>query len=115
MNREIKSVKLKNDFRTSLDFVPKGTELIITNDKHHYIVPNQLIYYSIQQIENCKTDLFEIEYENERKSITVKIEYDSQYDLLPHDIHDVINSCDDLFTTISFNVIKVTEVENEKN
>jgi len=119
MNREIKtkmkkikSVKLKNDFRTALDFVPKGTELIITNDKHHYIVPNQLIYYSIENIENNTTDLFEIEYFPETKSITVKIEYEHTLEdepsLTAENIANMLILC-----TMQIDNLKVTEVNND--
>jgi len=109
--KKIKSVKLKNDFRTSLDFVPKGTELTITNDRYHYIVPNQLIYYSIQQIENCTTDLFEIEYEAEPKSITVKIEYEDKG--RPESILTVEKVSNILNDFYAYNNVKVTEVKND--
>ena len=109
--KKIKSVKLKNDFRTSTDFVPKGTELTITNDRYHYIVPNQLIYYSIQQIENCTTDLFEIEYESERKSITVKIEYENVGDSnLTFTVEKITNFIGSFFQIKN---LKVTEVKND--
>ena len=109
--KKIKSVKLKNDFRTSTDFVPKGTELKLTEDGNYFIL-NKLNSYSIEKIKNCTTDLFEIEYEAESKSITVKIEYEHTLEdepsLTAENIAAMLILC-----TMQIDNIKVTEVKND--
>ena len=74
---KIKSVKLKNDYRTE-DFVyQKGIPAEIEdNDCYRFRkgTGEYLLFYK-SDIENNKTDLFEIEYEQERKYIDVRIEY----------------------------------------
>ena len=73
--RKIKSVKLKNDYRTAYYFLPQGTPLKFDNGG--YWVSDLGHNYSGTEIRDCKTDLFEIEYESEKKYIDVRIEYDS--------------------------------------
>jgi len=108
--KKIKSVKLKNDYRTWLYFFPRGTELIpksngcyVLGGSHEF--PNACI------IDNT-TDLFEIEYEPEMKSITVKIEYtnylNNKRDLNATDVFHCLES-----HLIIYGNFKVTEVKND--
>ena len=108
--KKIKSVKLKNDFRTSIDFIPKGIRLELTKGGYYYI-PETSFCYPNKEIESCTTDLFEIEYEPERKSITVKIEYenvgDSNLTFTVEKITTLIGSF------LQIKNLKVTEVKND--
>jgi len=108
--RKIKSVKLKNDFRTSIYLYPKGTEL-----KRDYQGNYQLQGvrgYLIEEIINNTTDLFEIEYFPETKSITVKIEYEHTLEdepsLTAENIANMLILC-----TMQIDNLKVTEVKND--
>ena len=74
MGRKIKSVKLKNDYRDENNFIPAGTK-VTSKGSDLWILGEEYWIPEIKVISN-KTDLFDIEYETERKSITVKIEYD---------------------------------------
>ena len=72
--RKIKSVKLKNDYRTASYFLGKGYLLKFDKKEKGWI--SELGHnYSEEEIRDCKTDLFEIEYEEEKKYIDVRIEY----------------------------------------
>ena len=110
MDRKIKSVKLRNDYRDRTYFIPAGTEL--TNDNTSYWWLMKIISIHEDDIKRNITDLFDIEYEPERKSITVKIEYDKgqffQEDMGANIIEQFIecNSC-------QYENIKVTEVFND--
>ena len=74
--KKIKSVKLKNDYRTAYYFLPQGTPLKFDNDRGYWVSDLGHIY-SGTEIRDCKTDLFEIEYEEERKYTDFRIEYDN--------------------------------------
>ena len=77
MEKKIKSVKLKNDYRTE-DFVYLKGHIGEIDDYGHCCrfrkKTGEFLYFSKSDIENNKTDLFEIEYEPERKFIDVRIE-----------------------------------------
>lgn len=81
---KIKSVKLKNDYRTE-DFVyQKGIPAEIENNDCYRFrkdTGEYLLFYK-SDIENNTTDLFEVEYEEERKYIDVRIEYKTKNDQL---------------------------------
>ena len=72
MEKKIKSVKLKNDYQTE-DFVYLKGHIGEIDDYGHCCrfrkKTGEFLYFSKSDIENNKTDLFEIEYEPERKSI----------------------------------------------
>ena len=110
MDRKIKSVKLRNDYRDRTYFIPAGTELTNNNTSYWWLM--KIISIHEDDIKRNITDLFEIEYESERKSITVKIEYDeSQYfsrDITPEDIEYFISG-----STVQYGNINVTEVTND--
>ena len=78
MGKKIKSVRLKNDFRNAKSFSAKGNALFKTLSFWYLNESNNcgLIKFSEDEILNSGTDLFEIEYEPERKFIDVRIEYD---------------------------------------
>ena len=73
--KKIKSVKLKNDYRDLDKTLPKGHALKCSSDTGNW--GDGSLYFRRSDIEANKTDLFEIEYEEERKYIDVRIEYDN--------------------------------------
>lgn len=113
--KKIKSVKLKNDFRTYSYFVPKGKELYLTSQgKYSLIIADKdIAVFTVREIEYNTTDLFEIEYEAESKSITVKIEYENIGDTnLTVTAEKIANTLSALFHIYVKN-LKVTEVKND--
>ena len=68
--RKIKSVKLKKDYSTPHHFYEKGTNLKIDVPKNNLVCLSGS-YYSPE----AYPDFFKIEYEEERKYIDVRIEY----------------------------------------
>jgi len=112
MDRKIKSVKLKNDYRTLEKFIPAGTPIHFDGELWVCDGENWQAFFTEKQITKNETGLFDIEYEPERKSITVKIEYDKgqffQEDMGAKIIEQFIecNSC-------QYENIKVTEVFND--
>jgi len=110
--KKIKSVKLKNDFRTYSYFVPKGTEFIpyFTGKYSSIIADKDIGVFTVREIEYNTTDLFEIEYENEPKIITVKIEYEDKG--RPESILTVEKVSNILNDFYAYNNVKVTEVKN---
>jgi hypothetical protein len=113
MDKKIKSVKLKNDYRDEYLVIKAGTELVI-NQKGDWLTADGR-GFAIRQITDCKTDLFDIEYEPEAKSITVKIEYEFNDYMLG--IGDVIHAMRDynekrvLDKPEYFQNLKVTEIK----
>lgn len=97
--KKIKSVKLKNDFRRAFVFFPKGTKLDADFINKTYVISKGLECFTEYEIRNCTTDLFEVEYEPERKSIIVKVEYDSKNgntDFTAQNISYILNLYSDL-------------------
>ncbi len=72
---KIKSVKLKHDYRDEFRLIPKGTWLTQKDQFYWKLLDSRTI--RTEDIVKNKSDIFEIEYEPETKSITVKIEYES--------------------------------------
>jgi len=113
MEKKIKSVKLKNDYRTE-DFVYLKGHIGEIDDYGHCCrfrkKTGEYLYFSKSDIENNKTDLFEIEYEPERKFIDVRIEYDNRVKLYGEDI--TANSLERFFHDdfVRRNQIKVIEL-----
>ncbi len=70
---KIKSVKLKHDYRDEFRLIPKGTWLTQKDQFYWKLLDSRTI--RTEDIVKNKSDIFEIEYEPETKSITVKIEY----------------------------------------
>ena len=70
----IKSVKLKNDYRTAYAFVEKGTPLMFNGNTWEFPRGEFNNCFRDADIMGCKTDLFEIEYEQERRYVDVRIE-----------------------------------------
>ena len=77
--KKIKSVKLKNDYNNSIVRYQRGTPLYrgVELWKTTTADLSDLIFSDSDILQN-KTDLFEIEYEAERKYIDVRIEYDAK-------------------------------------
>jgi hypothetical protein len=109
--KKIKSVKLKNDYRSWNLYVPKGTVLDYAKADKEWILRDDLTFDNSEIMEDI-TDLFEIEYEPERKFILVRIEYDECYvgNWLSADYISIILK---KFLSPHRN-IKVTELPNEK-
>jgi len=112
MDKRIRSVKLKNDYRTLDKFIPAGTPIHFDGELWVCNGENYQALFTEKQMSKNETGLFEIKYEPERKSITVKIEYDeSQYfsrDITPEDIEYFISG-----STVQYGNINVTEVTND--
>ena len=112
MDKRIRSVKLKNDYRTLDKFIPAGTPIHFDGELWVCNGENWKAFFTEKQITKNETGLFDIEYESERKSITVKIEYDeSQYfsrDITPEDIEYFISG-----STVQYGNINVREVTND--
>ena len=113
MKRKIKSVKLNKDFNNGVHFVGKGTLLLKGGNNNTYYTRffNDFnLFFDEMDIRKNSTGLFDIEYEPERKSITVKIEYNSYDDKV------IINSRD-IYDWICINLpnpdLTVTEVIND--
>ena len=110
MDKRIRSVKLKNDYRTLDKFIPAGTPIHFDGELWVCNGENWKAFFTEKQITKNETGLFDIEYE--RKSITVKIEYDeSQYfsrDITPEDIEYFISG-----STVQYGNINVREVTND--
>ena len=105
MDRKIKSVKLRNDYRDRTYFIPAGTELTNNNTSYWWLM--KIISIHEDDIKRNITDLFEIEYESERKSITVKIEYDFREG-------DTKLTCDNIKNLLYLDLnLTVTEVTND--
>ena len=74
--KKIKSVKLKNDFNNSIVCFQRGTPLYRGVELWKTTTADLSdLLFTDSEILNNKTDLFEIEYEEERKYIDVRIEY----------------------------------------
>ena len=65
-DREIKSVRLAKDYRTHTREYLKGT--VLTNNGRYWGVPDKLTFH-IDDIINCDTGLFEIEYKELKRHI----------------------------------------------
>ena len=78
--KKIKSVKLKNDYRTAYCFLAKGALLI--NDGEGYWTTYRGHRYPDNEIRNCKTDLFEIEYEEGIKFVDIRFEFPAVYEFI---------------------------------
>lgn len=79
MEKKIKSVKLKNDYRNDNWVIKKGTvgRYNLLNEIYYFESDFGIKGFFVNHILNNKTELFEIEYEPERKFIDVRIEYDN--------------------------------------
>lgn len=105
--RKIKSVKLLNDYRDRTHYILAGTKL--TNNGGLFWWLANIMAIDEDEIREDKTNLFDVEYEPERKSIMVKIEYDSingNNDFTAQNISYILNLYSDLNH-------KVTEVTND--
>ena len=72
--KKIKSVKLKNDYRTGYSYMEAGAPLVWETDDNKWLLKG-ICRWNEQEIINNKTGLFKIEYEEERKYIDVRIGY----------------------------------------
>ena len=70
--KNIKSVKLKNDYRTGYSYMEAGAPLVWETDDNKWLLKG-IGRWNEREIINNKTDLFEVEYEEERKYIDVRI------------------------------------------
>ena len=115
MDKKIKSVKFKNDYRTLEKFVSAGAELIYDGELWIYANEYCEVSYTESQILKNKTDLFNVEYHSIKKWITVKIEYEFNDYMLG--IGDVIHAMRDynekrvLDKPEYFQNLKVTEIK----
>ena len=73
--RKIKSVKLLNDYRDRTHYILAGTKLANNGGLFWWLA--NIMAIDENEIREDKTNLFDVEYEPERKSIMVKIEYES--------------------------------------
>jgi hypothetical protein len=111
MEKKIKSVKLKNDFRTAHIFIKAGTHFECQNEKMYRWNLDYVGRYCDYEVINNKNDFFDIEYEPETKFIDVRIEYnENEYGMSAEAICKAIIN----FDTRNDYVIKVTELPNEK-
>ncbi len=76
--KNIKSVKLKNDYRTGYSYMEAGAPLVWETDDNKWLLKG-IGRWNEREIINNKTDLFEVEYEEERKYIDFRIECDPIY------------------------------------
>ncbi len=105
--RKIKSVKLLNDYRDRTHYILAGTKLANNGGLFWWLA--NIMAIDENEIREDKTNLFDVEYEPERKSIMVKIEYDSingNNDFTAQNISYILNLYSDLNH-------KVTEVTND--
>ena len=104
--KKIKSVKLKNDYNDGVKVFKKNTVLLNSGNlfKVNNATGNSLTYY-LDEILSNKTDLFEIEYEEERKYIDVRIEY--EYDRLNVNLIETLFMQENPFF---YEDVKVTEL-----
>jgi len=116
MEKKIKSVKLKNDYRTE-DFVYLKGHIGEIDDYGHCCrfrrETGEYLYFSKSDIENNKTDLFEIEYEPERKFIDVRIEYEEDRTFVVLTVDDLpkcLSSTTHFSTERNFKVTELPEV-----
>jgi len=112
MGNKIKSVKLKNDYRTNDWVIQKGTvgSYNLLNEVCYFENDYGIKGFLIKDMLNNKTDLFEIEYEPERKFIDVRIEYEGD-DII--NISAIIERGIRRWAAESKN-FKVTEIKDEK-
>ena len=112
--KKIKSVKLKNDYNDGVKVFKKNTVLLNSGNlfKVNNATGNSLTYY-LDEILSNKTDLFEIEYEEERKYIDVRIEFenedytDSWKPAMIRDIERTLNN--NFIMTKKFKIIELAE------
>jgi hypothetical protein len=77
--RKIKSVKLKNDYNNSIVCFQRGTPLYRGVELWKTTTADLSdLLFTDSEILNNKTDLFEIEYEEEIKYIDVRIEFENE-------------------------------------
>jgi len=88
MEKKIKSVKLKNDYRTNDWVIQKETvgSYNLLSKIYYFESDYGIRGFFIKDILDNKTDLFEIEYEPETKFIDVRIEYNPSDPLTVEDI-----------------------------
>ena len=109
MDRKISGAILKNDYRTLEKFIPAGTPIYFDGELWVCNGENWQAFFTEKQITKNETGLFDIEYETERKSITVKIEYDYSPGDSPLSVTNIAYSLDG-----DYNINpKVREVTND--
>ncbi len=114
MDKKIKSVKFKNDYRTLEKFVSAGAELIYDGELWIYANEYCEVSYTESQILKNKTDLFNVEYHSIKKWITVKIEYEfNDYKLSAGDVQCALADYNTKRTDklLYFNNLTVTEIK----
>ena len=114
MDKKIKSVKFKNDYRTLEKFVSAGAELIYDGELWIYANEYCEVSYTESQILKNKTDLFNVEYHSIKKWITVKIEYEfNDYKLSAGDVQCALADYNTkrMDKLLYFNNLTVTEIK----
>ena len=119
MDKKIKSVKLRHNYRTANKFLPAGTILIPNGDfwMTDNIDPNEsfkILSFHNSDIIECETDLFNVEYHSIKKWITVKIEYEfNDYKLSAGDVQCALADYNTKRTDklLYFNNLTVTEIK----
>lgn len=110
-NKKIKSVKLAKDYRTHTREYLKGT--VLTNNGRYWGVPDKLTFH-IDDIINCDTGLFEIEYKDEHFEYVPTTYSRGITDVLNERNKDFLNKladwCDAKFINKGF---KPTKLENQ--
>ena len=109
MDRKIKSIKLKNDYRTLEKFIPADTPLHFDGELWVCNGESYQAFFTEKQMSKNETGLFEIEYQAERKSITVKVEYDFCEGDTPLSVTNIEYSLDGDYRINP----KVTEITND--
>lgn len=109
MRRKIRSVTLKNDYRTLEKFIPADTPLHFDGELWVCDVEFYQAFFTEKQITKNENGLFDIEYEPERKSITVKIEYDFREGDTPLSVTNIEYSLKEVYNINP----EVTEVFND--
>lgn len=109
MRRKIRSVTLKKDYRTLEKFIPADTPLHFDGELWVYHDEFYQAFFTEKQITKNETGLFDIEYEPERKSITVKIEYDFREGDTPLSVTNIEYSLDKDYDINP----KISEVNND--
>lgn len=106
--KKIKSVKLKNDYRSWNLYLPKGTVLNYNKGDKEWILEDDLTFGE-GEIKEDVTNLFEIEYEEERKYIDVRIDFSEDCVFIPDVVGSLKRKLINQFSASDVNIILLGE------